>query len=45
MRTILFATRRVTAGSAETAVFIAILLVFAIIASGIVLIEGLKVGS
>jgi len=42
MRTIIFATRRVTAGSAETAVFIGILLLFAVVASGIVLLEGLK---
>ena len=42
MRTILFATRRVTAGSTETAVFIGILLLFAVVASGIVLVEGLK---
>jgi len=42
MRTILFATKRVTAGDAETAAFIAILLVFAVLASAFVLQEGLK---
>jgi hypothetical protein len=43
MRTILFATRRVTAGDGETAVFIGILLLFAVAASAVVLREGLKV--
>ena len=43
MRTILFATRRVTAGDAETAVFIGILLLFALAAAAAVLAEGLKV--
>lgn len=42
MRTILFATRRVTAGSSETAVFIGILLLFAVAAAGVVLRDGLK---
>jgi manganese-transporting P-type ATPase len=42
MRTILFTTRMVMAGSAETLVFIAILLVFAMVASVYVLLEGIK---
>ena len=42
MRTILFSTEDVTANSAESFVFILVLLVFAIFASGYVLHEGLK---
>ncbi len=42
MRTILFATERVTVGDAETLLFILVLLVFAVVASAYVLHEGLK---
>ena len=41
MRTILFATERVTGSTVETYYFIAVLLVFALAASGYVLYEGL----
>ena len=41
MRTILFATERVTGSTSETYYFIAVLLIFALAASGYVLYEGL----
>jgi hypothetical protein len=44
MRTILYSTERVTAGSADAAIFIAFLLVFAVSAAYYVLKHGLQVG-
>jgi hypothetical protein len=43
MRTILYSSERVTAGSADAAIFIGFLLIFAVSASYYVLKEGLAV--
>lgn len=42
MRTILFASERITANSAEAAAFVGILMIFAVVAAWYVLTEGLK---
>ena len=44
MRTILYSTENVTVSSTETMLFLACLLVFATIASGYVMSEGLRAG-